>query len=136
MSKAFSNLLKHIGNLSHTEKEQVFQWVKRYVEPSSSVGGRLINEMRETRFKEGFECPHCASEHVVRFGKHNIYNAIVVNVVVRHSLIQRILFFTVLEKETNGLHLLIVCLKDIPCESPLKSWGLHGLHFFIGDINC
>lgn len=47
MSKAFSNLLKHIGNLSHTEKERVFQWVKRYVEPSSSVGGRLINEMRE-----------------------------------------------------------------------------------------
>lgn len=71
LSKAFSNLLKHIGNLSHTEKERVFQWVKRYVEPSSSVGGRLINEMRETRFNEGFECPHCASEHVVRFGKYN-----------------------------------------------------------------
>lgn len=31
----------------------------------------LINEMRKTRFKEGFECPHCASEHVVRFGKYN-----------------------------------------------------------------
>ena len=27
--------------------------------------------MRETRFKEGFECPHCASEHVIRFGKYN-----------------------------------------------------------------
>jgi transposase-like protein len=27
--------------------------------------------MRETRFKEGFECPHCSSEHVVRFGKYN-----------------------------------------------------------------
>lgn len=71
MSKAFSNLLKHIDNLPHTEKERVFQWVKRYVEPSSSVSGRLINEMRETRFNEGFECPHCASEHVVRFGKYN-----------------------------------------------------------------
>lgn len=71
MSKAFSNLLKYIDKLPHTKKEQVYQWVKRYVEPSSSVGGRLINEMRETRFKEGFECPHCASEHVVRFGKYN-----------------------------------------------------------------
>jgi transposase-like protein len=71
LSKAFSNLLKHIDNLPHTEKERVFQWVKRYVEPSSSVSGRLINEMRETRFNEGFECPHCASEHVVRFGKYN-----------------------------------------------------------------
>lgn len=40
LSKAFSNLLKHIGNLSHTEKERVFQRVKRYVEPTSSVGGR------------------------------------------------------------------------------------------------
>lgn len=35
MSKAFSNLLKHIDELSHTDKERVFQWVKRYVEPSS-----------------------------------------------------------------------------------------------------
>jgi len=54
VSKAFSNLLKHIGNLSYIEKERVFQWVERYVDPSSSVGGRLMNEMREARFKEGF----------------------------------------------------------------------------------
>lgn len=27
--------------------------------------------MRETRFKDGFECPYCSSEHVVRFGKYN-----------------------------------------------------------------
>lgn len=27
--------------------------VKRYVHPSSPVGGHLINEMRETYFKEG-----------------------------------------------------------------------------------
>ena len=59
MSSTFSELLKDIDKLSLTEKEKVYQWVKRYVEPSSSVGGRLIQEMRETRFKEGFECPHC-----------------------------------------------------------------------------
>jgi transposase-like protein len=70
LSKVFSNLLKYIDKLPHTQKEQVYQWVKRYVEPSSFAGGGLINEMRETRFKEGFECPHCASEHVVRFGKY------------------------------------------------------------------
>jgi transposase-like protein len=69
MDKAFSNLLKYIDKLPHTKKEQVYQWVKRYVDPTSSVGGRLINEMRETRFKGGFKCPHCTSEHVVRFGK-------------------------------------------------------------------
>ena len=27
--------------------------------------------MKETRFKEGFVCPHCSSEHVVRFRKFN-----------------------------------------------------------------
>jgi hypothetical protein len=69
MDKAFINLLKYIDKLPHTKKEQVYQWVKRYVDPTSSVGGRLINEMRETRFKDGFECPHCISEPVVRFGK-------------------------------------------------------------------
>lgn len=53
------------------EKEQVYQWVQCYVEPASSAGGRLINEMRETRFKEGFECPYYTSGHVVRFGKYN-----------------------------------------------------------------
>jgi hypothetical protein len=43
MDKAFSNLLKYIDKLPHTKKEQVYQWVKRYVDPTSSVGGRLIN---------------------------------------------------------------------------------------------
>lgn len=71
LSKAFRNLLKHIDKLSHIEKERVFPWVKRYVEPSSSVG---------------------------------------TSVVVKHLLIQRIPFFTVLEKVTNGLHLLIVAV--------------------------
>lgn len=67
--KALSNLLKCIDKLPHIQKEQVYQWVKRYVEPSSSTVVGLINEMRETRFKDGFECPHCSSEQVVRFGK-------------------------------------------------------------------
>ena len=71
MSKAFGNLLKHIDKLSHIDKERVFQWVKRYVEPSSTVNGRLIDEMREVRFKEGFECPHCSSEPINRYYKYN-----------------------------------------------------------------
>ena len=71
MSKAFSNLLKHIDKLSHTDKERVFQWVKRYVEPSPTVRGRLIDEMQEARFKDGFECPYCTSEYINRYGKVN-----------------------------------------------------------------
>lgn len=71
MSKLFNNLLKHIDQLSNTDKERVFQRVKRYVEPASTIGSRLIDEMREVRFKEGFECPHCTSEHINRYGKVN-----------------------------------------------------------------
>jgi transposase-like protein/IS1 family transposase len=70
LNKAFSNLLKFLGRLNPTQKEQVYHWLKRYVDPTSSVGGRMIDEMRETRFKEGFKCPLCTSEHIVRFGKY------------------------------------------------------------------
>ncbi|APH03386.1 hypothetical protein A9C19_00680 [Bacillus weihaiensis] len=34
-------MLKYLDKLPHTKKEQVYQWVKRYVEPTSSVGGRF-----------------------------------------------------------------------------------------------
>ena len=69
MSRAFSNLLKHLGKLNPPEKERAFYWLKRYVDSASSVGGRLLDEMRETRFSEGFVCPHCTSHHIVRYGK-------------------------------------------------------------------
>lgn len=121
MSKAFSNLLKYIDKLPHTKKEQVYQWVKRYVVPSSSSGGRLINEMRETRFKERFECSHCSSVHVIRFGKFNgrqRYRCKCCNKTFTDTT------NTVLNrsrKVTNGLHLLTVCLKVIPYENRLKS---------------
>jgi transposase-like protein len=68
--KAFRNLMRYIDKPPHHKQEQIYQWVKRYVDPTSSVGGKSINELRGTRFKEGFECPHCTSEHVIRFGKH------------------------------------------------------------------
>lgn len=50
-----------------------------------------------------------------------VANVIVANVVVRPLLIQRIQFFTVLVKVMNGLHLLTVCSKAIPCENLPKS---------------
>jgi hypothetical protein len=45
VSKAFRNPLKHIDKLPHTQKEQAYQWGKRYVQPSTSIGGRLINKI-------------------------------------------------------------------------------------------
>ena len=35
MDKALSYLLKYIDKLPHTKKEQVYQWVKRYVDLTS-----------------------------------------------------------------------------------------------------
>jgi transposase-like protein len=121
MDKAFSNLLNHIDKLTLTKKEQVYQWVKRYVDPSSSVGGRLINEMRETRFKDGFECLHCNSVHVVRFGKYNGRQRYRCKSCRKTFTDTTNTFCSALVKATNGLHLLIVCSKAILYENRLKS---------------
>ncbi len=50
-----------------------------------------------------------------------VANTIAVSIATRLLLIQQTLFCSALGKETNGLHLLIVCSKDIPCENRLKS---------------
>lgn len=86
----------------------MYQWVKRYVDPSSSAGGRLINEMRDTLFGSA---------------KLRVINGIVAKVAERPLQIQLIQFFIAHEKVTNGLHLLIVCSKDIPYENRLTSLG-------------
>ena len=109
----------------------MFQWVKCYVEPSSTVDGRLINEMREVRFKEGFECLIALFEHINRFGKVNGRKRSVARLVVKHLWILQIQFFIALEKVMNGLFLLNVCLKDIPCVNQQKLWALLGLHYSI-----
>lgn len=84
------------------------------MESSSSAGGRLINEMRETRFKEGFECPHCSSEHIVRFGKYNgrqRYRCKCCNKTFTDTT-NIILYRT--RKGDEWIYLLIVCSKAIP----------------------
>jgi len=92
--------------------------------PSSTVGGRLIDEMREARFKEGFECPHCTSEilnTLIDLAKLMVANAIAVRLVVRRLRIPQIQICFELEKEMSGLLLLNVCLKCIPCGNQRKS---------------
>ncbi len=131
LSKAFSNLLRYIDKLPLTQKEQVYQWVKRYVQPSSSVGGRLINEMRETRFKEGFECPHCSSEHIVRIGKYNgrqRYRCKCCNKTFTDTT-NTVLYRT--RKETNGLHLLIVVQRLFPTKICGNCRGYLGYSFLL-----
>jgi hypothetical protein len=77
--------------------------------------------MREARFKEGFECPQCASEHVVRFGKYNGRQRYRCKCRGESSPIQPTPSCTVPEKATNGLRLLTVCLKAILYENRPKS---------------
>lgn len=78
----------------------------------------LIDGMREVGFKEdfkeGFECPHCVSEHINRCGKVNDCNDTAARLVVKHLWILQIQFFIELEKVMNGLLWLNVCLKVIP----------------------
>lgn len=64
MNKAFSNLLKYIDKLPHTKK--YINGLNAMLNLHFQLVVVYINEMRETRFKEGFVCPHCSSEHIVR----------------------------------------------------------------------
>ena len=67
--KAFRNLLKHVNNIAPHQQEQLFWTLKNTLFPVVQ-SGTLVKEIRETRFTEGFVCPHCTCEHIVRFGKY------------------------------------------------------------------
>lgn len=131
MSKAFSNLLKHINKLSHTDKEQVSQWVKRYVEPSSTVDGRLINEMREVRFKEGFECSRCTSEYINRFGKVNGRQRYRCKA-CRKTFTDTINTILYRIRKGNEWITFVECMfKGYSLRNQQKLWALLGLHYSI-----
>lgn len=121
MDKAFSNLLKYIDKLPHTKKEQVYQWVKRYVDPTSSVGGRLINEIRELVLKMVSSVPIVHLNTLFDSEKSRVVNGIVVKVALKPLRIRLTPFFIAPEKVMNGLHLWIVCSKATPCVNRLKS---------------
>ncbi|MED0964083.1 IS1595 family transposase [Bacillus paramycoides] len=69
MMKAFRNLLNHINKIDSRQQEQLFWTLKNKLFPIIQSGS-VVNDMRETRFAEGFVCPHCTSQFVVRFGKY------------------------------------------------------------------
>ncbi|MBO9131533.1 IS1595 family transposase [Bacillus sp. 165] len=69
MKTAFRNLLNHIKKIDPRQQEQLFWTLKNTLFPIVQTG-TLVDEMRETRFAEGFVCPHCTCEFVVRFGKY------------------------------------------------------------------
>lgn len=115
MSKAFSDLLKYIDKLPHTQKE-------RYIEPSSSAGGRLINEMRETRFKDGIECPIVHQNTLFDLENIMVGNGTTVNAVAKLSLTHQI--------PSCGVKGNDCMFKGYSLRKSAKIVGLLGLCFF------
>jgi transposase-like protein len=68
---AFNEIINNISKMDNLQKQRLYAALKNIVEPPLSPTGHLIDELRETKFKDGLECPHCHSKHVIRFGKYN-----------------------------------------------------------------
>jgi transposase-like protein len=67
--KGFRNLLKFISTLDKPRQERIYYELQHHIFPSyASV--RVVDELRDKRFAEGFVCPHCDSKEIVRFGKY------------------------------------------------------------------
>ncbi len=58
MKTFFRNLLNHIKKIDPRQQEQLFLTLKNTSFPIVQTGS-LVEEMRETRFAEGFVCPYC-----------------------------------------------------------------------------
>jgi ribosomal protein L37AE/L43A len=67
-AKAFRNLLRHISTIDAKQKERIFWELKNELFPAT-ITGKVVDELRKKRFKEGFCCPHCESKRVIRYGK-------------------------------------------------------------------
>jgi len=66
----FKQIVSILRNSSDAEKERVFLYLKEMLKLTNTQT-KLINELRESKFHEGFNCPHCESEDVIRHGKFN-----------------------------------------------------------------
>ncbi|WP_188205928.1 IS1595 family transposase [Alkalibacillus aidingensis] len=62
-------IVKQIQELNPAEKHRVREYLIKNL-TASSMSGDFLEEIAERKHKEGYECPECASEHVVRFGKY------------------------------------------------------------------
>lgn len=66
----FKQIVNMLKSSSDAEKERLFLYLKETLKlPNTET--ELINELRESKFHEGFNCPHCESEDVIRHGKFN-----------------------------------------------------------------
>lgn len=65
----FGSIIELISRLGYDEKERLVLTIQNMQSNSTQGNAKLISELREKKFSEGFTCPHCRGSHVVRFGK-------------------------------------------------------------------
>lgn len=64
-----TEILKAIQKLNSAEKHRLREYLIDALTASSSTG-TVLHEISERKNKNGYECPDCTSEHIVRFGKY------------------------------------------------------------------
>ena len=64
-----TDILKAIQTLNPAEKHRLREYLIDALTASSSTGTAL-EEISERKHKDGYHCPDCESEHIVRFGKY------------------------------------------------------------------
>ena len=67
----FDLFMKSLPEMDDVQKEKIYRRLKNMIEGSIPAKGRVIDELSETKFKDGFYCPHCNSHCIVRYGKTN-----------------------------------------------------------------
>jgi transposase-like protein len=65
-----TDILKAIQKLNPAEKHRLREYLINALTASSSTG-TVLQEINERKNKNGYRCPDCESEHIVRFGKYS-----------------------------------------------------------------
>lgn len=71
MDNTFNNIEDSLRELNINEKKRLLTLLKQSLGFSNHIDDELINEIKESKFKDGFYCPHCNCKHIVRYGKNN-----------------------------------------------------------------
>jgi transposase-like protein len=70
VEKIFKQVMADIGTLDDASKRKVLAYLKRHISSDGLTVEGFIKDLRDKRFRNGFACPHCNSEKVVRNGTH------------------------------------------------------------------
>ncbi len=65
-----TDILKAIQKLNPAEKHRLREYLIDVLTASSSTG-TVLEEISERKHKDGYRCPSCESEYIVRFGRYS-----------------------------------------------------------------